>query len=71
MVRSFGGFSISRRPIGVSGICLAIVGEVDLANTSELLVHFKAVAANDRHLIVESSGLRYIDSSGIRVLVES
>ena len=52
-------------------ICVSVGGEVDLANASELLAHLKAVAEAEDHLIVDLSGLRYIDSSGLKVLVDA
>lgn len=65
---SVGGFSATRLPVA-GGVCLAIVGEVDLANAADFLAKLKAAAANDEHFVVDLSGLRYIDSSGIRAIM--
>jgi anti-sigma B factor antagonist len=44
---------------------------VDLANASELQAHLKAVVQAEENLIVDMSNLRYLDSSGIKVLLEA
>ena len=48
---------------------LALSGELDLANVSLLEAHLKAVAQAELNLVVDLSGLRYIDSSGINALL--
>jgi anti-sigma B factor antagonist len=67
---SFRTLTVKRRSL-TGAICVSVSGEVDLANASELLGHLNAVAEADDHLIVDLSGLRYIDSSGIRALVDA
>ena len=69
MNRPSNGLVVNRRSLnGV--VCLSLNGEVDLANASDLRAHLKAVAQNDADLIVDLAALRYIDSSGIYVLME-
>lgn len=65
--RPASGFALTRRPVA-GGVCLAIVGEVDLANATHFLAGLEAVAANDQDLVVDLSGARYLDSSGVRAL---
>lgn len=47
-------------------------GEIDRSNASQLKEHLAgAVAGSGAGLVVDCSGLDFIDSSGIRVLVET
>jgi anti-anti-sigma factor len=51
---------------------LAVRGEIDIANAedfAELLL--ATVEAATSHVVVDASGLRYIDSSGVRGLVNA
>jgi anti-sigma B factor antagonist len=58
----------SRRDGGVHVIELA--GEVDIANAPEIEEELKRVEATDAEaIIVDLSGLDFIDSSGLRLLV--
>ena len=52
-------------------ICLSISGELDLANVWELRAHFKAVVQAEDNLIVDMSGLQYLESSGIKALLNA
>jgi anti-sigma B factor antagonist len=70
MSRPFNGLVVRRQPLD-GAICLSLSGEVDLANGSDLRAHFKAVAQNDGNLIVDMSELRYIDSTGIKTVVDA
>jgi anti-anti-sigma factor len=62
---------VVKRQSLTGAICLSLSGEVDLANASELLAHFKAVVQAEDNLIVDMSGLRYLDSSGIKALLNA
>jgi anti-sigma B factor antagonist len=62
---------IVKRQSLTDAICLSVSGEVDLANASELRAHLKAVVEAEEDLVVDMSGLRYLDSSGIKVLLEA
>ena len=68
--RPFNGLVVKRQPL-TGAVCLSLSGEVDLANASDLRAHLDAVAENDNNLIVDMSELRYIDSSGIKTLVDA
>lgn len=52
-------------------VCLAIAGELDLASVPTLTHHLRAAAETEKHLIVDMSGLRYIDSTGAKALLEA
>lgn len=52
-------------------VCLALSGELDLASIPTLLAHLKAVAESEDDVIIEMSGLRYIDSSGAKALLDA
>lgn len=67
---STNGFSLTRWPV-VGGVCMAIAGEVDLANAADLLAKLKAVAANEQHLVVDLHELHYIDTSGIKAIFDA
>jgi anti-sigma B factor antagonist len=62
---------IVQREPRTGAICLLVKGEVDLANASELQAHLNAVVRAEENLIVDMSNLRYLDSSGIKVLLEA
>jgi anti-sigma B factor antagonist len=64
------GLIVKRQPL-IDAICLSVSGEVDLANAPDLLAHFKAVAQADDNLIVDLSALRYLDSTGIKALLDT
>jgi len=48
---------------------IGVTGEVDLANADELLAALQALMPASGDVILDLSGLEYLDSSGIRVLV--
>jgi anti-anti-sigma factor len=50
---------------------MAVVGEVDLANAADFLAQMKAVGASGNHFVVDISGLHYIDTTGIRALIDA
>jgi anti-sigma B factor antagonist len=52
-------------------VCLALTGDLDLASVPTLQAHLKAIAETDDNLIVEMSGLKYIDSSGAKALLDA
>lgn len=54
-----------------SAVTLAVTGEVDVSNASELRAQADAVLADGftGELVVDLSGVPYIDSTGIGVLV--
>jgi anti-sigma B factor antagonist len=52
-------------------VCLILIGELDLASVSTLQAQLKAVAQTDDQVIVDMNGLRYIDSTGAKALLEA
>ena len=53
-------------------VCLSITGEIDLSNATDLSAQLQAAAESDgRGVILDLRELRYIDSSGIKVLVKA
>ena len=52
-------------------VCLALIGELDLASVTTLNAHLKSAAETEKHLIVDMSGLRYIDSTGAKALLDA
>lgn len=50
---------------------VAVNGEVDLANSQDLRSHLQDILKTGRRdLVLDLSGVRYMDSSGIAVLIE-
>lgn len=56
---------------GGGTVCLELTGELDLASVSTLQGHLKAVALTEDNLIVDMSGLRYIDSTGAKAFLDA
>lgn len=51
------------------GVVAAVTGEVDLSNSTEVAEQLDAVAAAGGPLVLDLSGLAYLDTSGVRALV--
>jgi anti-anti-sigma factor len=52
------------------GVVVALSGELDLAGERELEAALEAAHASGEPLTIDHSGLNFIDSSGLRVLVK-
>jgi len=52
-------------------VCLALTGELDLASVSSLQAHLKAIAQLESNLVIDLSGLRYIDSTGAKAFLDT
>lgn len=50
-------------------MCLSVSGDLDLASVPLLLGHLNRAAEGTANVIIDLSGLRYIDSSGINTLL--
>src|SRR5579864_6235026 len=61
---------VRRQELG-GAVCLILTGELDLASVATLQAHFKAIAQSEDHVIVDLSGLRYIDSTGAKTLLDA
>ena len=68
-VQKFGVLTITSEREGDIHV-VALSGEIDLANASDVEEELKRVEATDADaIVVDLSGLDFIDSTGIRVLV--
>src|SRR5579864_6729443 len=61
---------VRRQELG-GAVCLILTGELDLASVATLQAQFKAIAQLEDHVIVDMSGLRYIDSTGAKALLDA
>ncbi|GEM_PF-3358494 len=54
------------------GVALSVVGEVDVVSVSHLRwrLHHAAIAADGRELLVDLSAVTFMDSAGLRLLLE-
>ena len=57
--------------IGHDEAVLYVAGEVDLATAPRLLQALQAALASDRRVIVDLAGMSFIDSQGIRALLQA
>lgn len=62
---------VCRRQDLEGAVCIALIGELDLASVSTLQAQFMAVAQSEDHVIVDMSELRYIDSTGAKALLDA
>jgi anti-sigma B factor antagonist len=46
-------------------------GDIDIDNASQLRADLKLALAHGKHLLIDCTALRFIDSSGIAVLLEA
>jgi anti-sigma B factor antagonist len=53
------------------GVALALAGELDLAGAPDLEETLRAAEARDGHLVLDLRELRFIDSTGLSVLVDA
>jgi anti-anti-sigma factor len=60
--------SIQRRD---GAICLAVAGELDLASVASFLGSLKKASDAGDDIVLDLSGLKYIDSSGINALLDA
>lgn len=59
------------QPFG-DGVCLALSGEIDLSRSPELRTALlQAATAKPARLVLDMSGVTYMDSSGVATLVEA
>jgi len=62
---------VVRRKDMAGAVCLVLTGELDLASVATLQAQFKSVAQSEDHVIVDMSGLGYIDSTGAKALLDA
>ena len=61
-------FETEERP---EGMVAHVSGEVDLANVTQFKASLEPALSNCRNIILDVTNLRYIDSTGLRVLVDT
>lgn len=67
---AFRTLSCVRRPVE-GAVCLSLSGEVDLGNVASLRVHLQTAAETGDNVVVDVSGLRYLDSQGLQALLDA
>jgi anti-sigma B factor antagonist len=50
---------------------LVLIGELDRSDVESVRAQWRAAAEQDQHLIVDLTQLRFIDSSGIKELIDA
>lgn len=63
------GLRLTAMRVGRRGYTLTAAGEVDLYSAPDLAKALEAVPADVRHVLVDLSGLSFIDSVGLATLV--
>jgi anti-anti-sigma factor len=67
LAEPLGTLNVVRR----DGVCVATLsGEIDLSNRDPVAQRLQEAVDEDLHLVVDLETLRYLDSSGIRMLFE-
>ena len=66
------GLSISTRHDATGGVCVSVVGEVDLATAGQLDQDIQAVVDMDEQnrIVIDLAELTFLDSSGIASLLK-
>lgn len=60
-----------RLQIGLDGNALVLVGEIDAHTAPDLAAHLDPLPGTSGDVIVDLADVTFIDSSGLRVLVEA
>lgn len=63
-------FSVSRRRAG-DAVVVTPVGEIDLATVDAVSAEVAAAVAESRHLVLDLREVSFIDSAGLRLVLES
>ena len=64
------GFAISARPIGTHAVLVEILGELDMQTAPQTKAFLTQVTATTpRHLILDLTGVRFMASAGIALLI--
>jgi anti-sigma B factor antagonist len=51
-------------------LLVRLTGEIDLSNVDQLQRRLNGIAAPDEHVILDLTGIDYIDSQGLRLLIQ-
>ena len=63
---------VSRKDELPDGFCICVAGDIDLSRSPELRVSLLEIAKNKpKRLVIDLSGVPYMDSSGVATLVEA
>ena len=64
------GFAISARPVGTHAVLVEILGELDVQTAPQARAFLtQATATTPRHLILDLTGVRFLASAGIALLI--
>jgi len=64
------GFAISARPVGTHAVLVEILGELDVQTAPQAKAFLaQATITTPRHLILDLTGVRFLASAGIAVLL--
>ena len=64
------GFAISARPVGTHAVLVEILGELDVQTAPQAKAFLtQATATTPRHLILDLTGVRFMASAGIALLI--
>jgi anti-sigma B factor antagonist len=64
------GFAISARPVGTHAVLVEILGELDIQTVAQARSFLtQATATTPRHLILDLTGVRFLASAGIALLI--
>jgi anti-anti-sigma factor len=63
-------FSVTRRRAG-DAVVVMPVGEIDLATVDAVWAEMEAAAAETQHLVLDLREVSFMDSAGLRLVVES
>ena len=63
-------FTVTRWRAG-SAVVVVVEGEIDLSTVEELQAELEAAAAESAHVVLDLRAVDFIDSAGIRLVLES
>ena len=64
------GFAISARPVGTHAVLVEMLGELDVQTAPQAKAFLtQATATTPRHLILDLTGVRFLASAGIALLI--
>ncbi len=65
------GTLLIQRASDAQGVVLALIGELDLDTTPELDEQLRKIGAEPRRLLIDLSGLEFMDSTGLGSIVRA
>jgi anti-anti-sigma factor len=65
-------FAVSREPVTDEIECIAIRGELDIANAEQVRRHISETMAGEAHgIVVDMHDVSFVDTTGLAVLVQA